>query len=236
MSYTPPTPPSPGMPYQPQWQTQRTGADGVSIAALVTGILGICVPLLPLVAIILGAIGLRRTRQPGAGGQGLAIAGLVLGICGVLFFALQISILLPSLNRAREMANRAKCRSQLAQIGTGLRIYAVQNNGQFPPDLATLLTEADLPSGITNCPDAPTSGTSYVYVGKGVSERLVTSNDAIVFEVLSNHHGEGGNVVFGDGHVDWVPRKSYNALVNNAVRARRLNSSDVNSVMAGTKP
>lgn len=64
-------------PYPGPGPADRT--DGVSIAALVTGLLGTGV-----VAIILGVLGLRRTKRDGTKGRGLAIAGLVLGGLGVL--------------------------------------------------------------------------------------------------------------------------------------------------------
>jgi prepilin-type processing-associated H-X9-DG protein len=49
--------------------------------------------------------------------------------------ALLISILLPSLNRAREQANRVKCASNLKQIGLALQMYANENKGNFPRTL-----------------------------------------------------------------------------------------------------
>lgn len=48
--------------------------DGVAVAALVSGILG-----LGVVPLVLGILGVRRTRTTGRGGRGLAIAGIVLG-------------------------------------------------------------------------------------------------------------------------------------------------------------
>jgi prepilin-type N-terminal cleavage/methylation domain-containing protein len=54
----------------------------------------------------------------------------LLVVIGII--ALLISILLPSLNKARETANRAKCLSNLKQIGTAIRVYETQNNGQYP--------------------------------------------------------------------------------------------------------
>jgi prepilin-type N-terminal cleavage/methylation domain-containing protein/prepilin-type processing-associated H-X9-DG protein len=54
----------------------------------------------------------------------------LLVVIGII--ALLISILLPSLNRARETANRVKCASNLRQIGQGFLLYANENRGLFP--------------------------------------------------------------------------------------------------------
>jgi hypothetical protein len=74
-------PPPPSAPYPPQGFPQPAPAsgNGAAIASLICGIVG-CIPLINLVAIILGFIGLGKSKQPGAGGKGLAIAGIVLGL------------------------------------------------------------------------------------------------------------------------------------------------------------
>jgi prepilin-type processing-associated H-X9-DG protein len=61
--------------------------------------------------------------------------------------ALLISILLPSLNRAREQANRVKCASNLRQIGQGIQMYANENKGNFPrtyfkPTVAAVIADS----------------------------------------------------------------------------------------------
>src|SRR6476646_8857829 len=54
----------------------------------------------------------------------------LLVVIGII--ALLVSILLPTLNRARESARRTKCLSNLRSIGQLVTMYANQNRGQIP--------------------------------------------------------------------------------------------------------
>jgi prepilin-type N-terminal cleavage/methylation domain-containing protein/prepilin-type processing-associated H-X9-DG protein len=65
----------------------------------------------------------------------------LLVVIGII--ALLISILLPSLNRARETANRVKCSSNQRQIGLAMMMYSQENRQQFPRTLAGTAGAAD---------------------------------------------------------------------------------------------
>ena len=58
-------------------------ASGVSIASVVCGACFCLTPIPSLLAVILGFIGIRKTRDPSVGGKGLSIAGLVMGVIGL---------------------------------------------------------------------------------------------------------------------------------------------------------
>ena len=238
MTYPDPTPstPQPGgqppgipppVPYGGYAPIVPTVGNGLAVTSLVFGIIGFCIPILGgIVAIITGILGLSRTKDPRVGGRGLAIAGLVLGCISILaslvVVPLQISILLPALNRAREQANRVKCASNMRQLAMSLQMYASKNGGQFPDTLEDVLqADPSLSPSVFVCPSDnknPSPGTSpqaiaadiasgqhdsYIYVGKG----LTTSepgDTVLLYEPLRDHNNQGMNVLYADGHVAFI--------------------------------
>jgi prepilin-type N-terminal cleavage/methylation domain-containing protein/prepilin-type processing-associated H-X9-DG protein len=76
----------------------------------------------------------------------------LLVVIGII--ALLISILLPSLNRARETANRVKCGSNMRQIGQAIMLYANENKGNYPR------TRYNVATGTTGTYDTSNNGTT----------------------------------------------------------------------------
>src|SRR4051812_11023414 len=87
------------------------------------------------------SIGIRRPRDGRKGFTLIELIVLVLIVVG------GISILMPSLCKSRETANRVKCAANLKQIGNGLMLYANENRGALPRthwvDGATVVTTND---------------------------------------------------------------------------------------------
>ncbi len=90
-----------------------------------------------------------RAKHPSSRGFTLIELLVVISI-----IALLIAILLPSLAKAKELANRSVCSANVRSIVQSLIIYAQSNNGQF--------ASVDAPAGSTyqNGPGSPTNGES----------------------------------------------------------------------------
>jgi prepilin-type processing-associated H-X9-DG protein len=135
--------------------------------------------------------------------------------------AMMMSLLLPSMNRARGMADRVKSANNLRMIGQGCLLYANENKGKYPPSLGDIAVNEDLAPdaffkpGHQRRPPAETANhpkelaawinanSDYVYLGQGKTVQAAGRQDVIAYE----KHGpgsEGANVLFGDGHVEWV--------------------------------
>jgi prepilin-type processing-associated H-X9-DG protein len=140
-----------------------------------------------------------------------------------------ISVLLPSLNRAREQANRIKSANNLRQIGFGVQLYANDHNGKFPKDLAEIYRTQDLepaafvnprgqstlPAGLTKENAGPVNEIGdYVYVGAGLDSRA--GQDVVVAYENPERNRDGVNVLYGDGHVDWVPMEQAREQIEKA--------------------
>jgi prepilin-type N-terminal cleavage/methylation domain-containing protein len=74
----------------------------------------------------------RREGRGGRGGRGRAGFTLIELLVVVAIIALLISILLPSLGKAKEAANRVYCAANMRGVGFSMQYYGEENNSQFP--------------------------------------------------------------------------------------------------------
>ncbi len=191
---------------------------GLAVAALVFGLIGfITCPVVGIIAVILGIVALTKAnRHPQRyGGKGLAIGGICTGAVGMIvslaFFGLMAGIAMPSFTRARETAKRTVCAANLRGLGTALYTYGSENDGAMPADLDVLVGSGSVDANYLFCPSSNLATDHYILI-TGVTEGDPLTT-AIAYENLENHSGEGGNIIFKDGHVEWQKAASFKKIL-----------------------
>jgi competence protein ComGC len=119
-----------------------TQQNGLAITSFVLGLLSlVCFGFLSgIPAIICGHLARARARRsPGQyGGEGFALAGLIMGYVGlVVTLVILPALLLPALSRAKSKAQEISCRNNLKMIGLSFRTWAIDNDGNYPFNLST---------------------------------------------------------------------------------------------------
>jgi hypothetical protein len=127
--------------------------------------------------------------------------------------ALQSSILLPSLSRARELAKRQVSVANVRGILVACQLYAGDHDGDYPPDLDMLVGSEDLPKKMLHSPRDDGNGRSYIYVKGFTTSEPNLANKIVIYERPDIGNGEGSAVGFGDGRAEWVERDALRSML-----------------------
>jgi prepilin-type processing-associated H-X9-DG protein len=122
----------------------------------------------------------------------------------------------------RSLVYRIKCQATMRQIREALWHYAKRNEA-LPERLDDVVNEIPITRETFLCPAEHGSfneaaaatqpfRTDYIYVGRGL-KWPVEPKTVLMYESLGHHDEEGINVLYGDGHVEWVEEKEAKKLI-----------------------
>jgi hypothetical protein len=187
----------------------------LAVTSLVLGILAF-IPCFSIItgipAIITGHVARGRAKREPAlhGGEGLALAGLIMGYVSialaVVMIPLMAALMLPALAKAKSRAQTIQCVNNMKQIGLAARIWSGEHKDKFPPDFLTMSNELHSPK-ILICPGDrsktpaadwsqfdPNQNVSYEFLTPNANENDVVSQTAFQCPIH-------GNIGLGDGSV-----------------------------------
>ena len=105
------------------------------------------------------------------------------------------------------MRSHTPTMDRLNQIGTGVYLFSQDHHGAYPESLPALAKAENLAVDLSLCPDDDGDTDprwTYVYVGSGLTAVTAGTSTVVAHEPPAFFDGLGCNVLFGDGHMEWV--------------------------------
>jgi len=197
----------------------------LAITSFVLGMLSlVCAIFTAIPAIICGIISLVKISksQGRLKGNGFAIAGIaVSAVYMLVILPLIMTVMLPALSRTKTIAQRVVCATNLKGLGPAMFVYASDYDDKLPTadkwcDLLT--SHVDVNPVSFRCASTPEGSFSYALNENlaGRSMKDMSPNVVMLFEadagpnavggpemLVSDRH-EGCNILFMDGHVEFI--------------------------------
>lgn len=113
-------------------------------------------------------------------------------------------VALGGLVEARTQATRVSSASNLRQIGLAMKMHAMDNRMRYPADFDALLNAKYLTPDVFNSPEGDAPGGDYLYLYFNGLTDSSPAEVVVAFDKAAFDQGEGANVLFVDGHVEWL--------------------------------
>lgn len=151
--------------------------------------------------------------QPSTGKIGKRRTWLAVGVAVSVAFVLFLLVLV--LVVARDLSRKMACAGNIKAVGTVTALYWNTYPGDGSPPITWLIEEGYIAKERTICPSSGLSESNYVFVPHRPEDHI-DEKTVIMYEPKSNHGGEGGNFLFGDGHVMFMRDEAYDELIRAA--------------------
>jgi hypothetical protein len=155
--------------------SQPSQTSGLAVASLVAGILSwIFLPIIgSFAAIVCGHIARSNIRNSRGTltGDGMAVAGLILGYGELVLFglimivAVLLGIALPVFSEVQLKGSETKLLSNAKQVATACHLYALDHHDAFPPKLDDLVPQYLQDRSILTSPLTPGDPVGFYYFG-----------------------------------------------------------------------
>ncbi|MHC4153945.1 MAG: DUF4190 domain-containing protein [Planctomycetota bacterium] len=216
-------------------QGEKPKTSKLAIWSLLLGLVGFGLWYLPvgmtgLAGIVLGIVALRKIQRSAGSlqGRGFAIAGIV---TSVIYIVVLVCAVTPWVVEQKRHKQVVACGQQLSQLGKAMALHAETNGDKYP----VAETWCDLllkQGGVTNeqlkCPGDAKGPCSYTLNRSivGIERSQIPEDVVVLFEsgpdwsqfggpeilTTENHKGKGCNILFNDGHVEFVPSNELSQL------------------------
>jgi len=116
-----------------------------------------------------------------------------------------------------EAQKRTACNYRMKQLTAALHRWASDHDGKFPDSLELLYQKGYLAGKDPTSVCCPGSGEPYEYIGEAMSTDKLRPQLVVAFCRKGSHPG-GRNVLFVDGHVEWMTEEAFKNLRNKRIR------------------
>jgi prepilin-type processing-associated H-X9-DG protein len=148
----------------------------------------------------------------------------------IVFLGIVATMFLPARNHEPNTSPRLQSASHLRQIGQAILLYSNDHQGEYPDSFQTILLNEDITSAVFVSPtrsETPANGPttqaiadrlaagghlSYVYLGRQLAASSATPATIVAYEIPI----DGGNVLFGDGHVEFEDAAYMSKVISRA--------------------
>ena len=159
-------------------------------------------------------------------GIGLIIGGVVLAV--LLVVGVVTAVLAPALGRAKGLAQRSVCMSNLRMIGRSIQVYETEFNA-MPPDMDTLIRHVLGQAQPFKCPSCRSNRKSDYFVHLPTTIKPPPHPQIMIACDRKDNHRDGWrNVLFYDGHIEPMKEAQFESelkLPRNAAFAKAMNKA-----------